>query len=404
MGRALWLVLLLVVAMRVLIAVGNYVNVVDGVALTYARLVRTRIAAGDQIMVLGPGAARPRLEPSGKFVPVPSMPIPVQPEYRFALGIPQATRRAIEGFEPELVHVASPDLAGVAALDLAGAHGIPAVGSYHSEIARYLRHLPLGLLLERSVWAWVRRFYERCRHVYAPSEAMVASLRARGLRGDLRVWSRGVDAERFSPVHRDREFRAALGVGDDMPLVLFVARLRREKGLDTLVEVLARLARTGPPHVSAIAGDGPLRDSLRGRCPNTRFLGELDRAALARAYASADVFLYPSETETFGNVTLEAMASGLPTICADATGGQALVIPGETGELATPGDAAAFVDAITPLLLDAERRRTMGRAARARALQHDWDAAIEQLVGHWRQALPAPMRSPDGATGLEGNP
>jgi phosphatidylinositol alpha 1,6-mannosyltransferase len=375
--------------MRVLIVVGNYVNVVDGVALTYARLVRARIAAGDQIMVLGPGAARPRLEPSGDFIPVPSMPVPVQPEYRLALGIPRGTRRALEQFEPELVHVASPDLAGSAALDFAAAHGVPAVGSYHSEIARYLRYLPLGAALERSVWAWVRRFYERCRHVYAPSEAMVASLRARGLRGDLRVWSRGVDAERFNPVHRDRELRAALGADDELPVILFVARLRREKGLDTLVEVLARLAQTDVPHVSAIAGDGPLREYMRRRCPSTRFLGELDRGALARAYASADLFLYPSETETFGNVTLEAMASGLPTICADATGSDALVIPGETGELAPPGDAAAFVDAITPLLRDAERRRAMGRAARARALRHTWDRAIEQLVGHWRDACPS---------------
>jgi phosphatidylinositol alpha 1,6-mannosyltransferase len=389
--------------MRVLIVVGNFVNVVDGVALTYARLVRARLAAGDQIMVIGPGAARPKLEPSGEFIPVPSVPIPVQPEYRLALGIPHATRLALEQFEPELVHVASPDLAGVAALEFAAAHGVAAVGSYHSEIARYLRYLPLGTLLERSVWAWVRRFYERCRHVYAPSEAMVASLRARGLRGDLRVWSRGVDAERFNPVHRDRELRASLGASDDKPLILFVARLRREKGLDMLVEVLARLAKGGPPHVCAIAGDGPLRESLRRRCPITRFLGELDRGALARAYASADVFLYPSETETFGNVTLEAMASGLPTICANATGSDALVIPGRTGELAAPGDAAAFVDAITPLLLDRERRHTMGRAARARALAHTWDRAIEQLVGHWRDAL-ATDRSPEGATGLVGVP
>lgn len=372
--------------MRVLIAVGNFVNVVDGVALTYARLVRTRVAAGDEIMVLGPGAARPRLEPSGRFVPVPSVPVPVQPEYRCALGIPAAARAAIERFEPQLVHVASPDFAGVSALEFAAAHAVVAVGSYHSEIAQYLRYVPLGGLLERSVWRWIRRFYARCRHVYAPSEAMIASLRARGLSGDLRVWSRGVDADRFDPAHRDPSLRAALGVPDDVPLILFVARLRREKGLDTLAEVLARLAKTGPPHASAIVGDGPLREQLRRRCPSATFLGELDRPALGRAYASADVFLYPSATETFGNVTLEAMASGLPTICADATGSGALVIPGETGELAPPGDAAAFVDAITPLLRDAELRRRMGKAARARALQHTWDKAIEQLAAHWREA------------------
>lgn len=378
--------------MRAVIAVGNYVNVVDGVALTYNRLVQARVDAGDEIVVVGPGAARPRVAPAGRFVPVPAVPIPVQPEYRFALGVPDADLRRLELFEPQLVHVASPDLAGRSLLDFAHAHQIPAVGSYHSEIARYLRYLPLPLSgvkrgLEAGVWAWVRRFYDRCRHVYAPSESMLEALRARGLGAELRLWGRGVDPHHFNPGHRDPRWRAELGVCDERPLVLFVARLRWEKGLDTLTQVLARLAESGPAHHSVIVGDGPARAALVRRCPNTRFLGALGREALARAYASADVFLYPSATETFGNVTLEAMASGLPTVCADATGSDALVSPGETGELAPPGDVDAFVEAITPLLREPTRRRAQGRAARARALTHSWARAIDQLAGHWRDAI-----------------
>jgi phosphatidylinositol alpha 1,6-mannosyltransferase len=384
---------------RVLILVGNYVNVVDGVALTYGRLVRAREQAGDRIMILAPGAARPAVDPGGHFVPVPSVPIPVQPEYRFALGIPEATRRVAELFEPELVHVGSPDLAGVAALDFAAAHGLPAVGAYHSEIARYLRflHLPrplaglgprLGTVMERGVWAWVRRFYSRCRHVYAPSEAMAEILRARGIDSELRVWGRGVDPERFSPAHRDDRWRARLGLDELTPLILFTARLRWEKGLERLAEVLERLADSGLPHRSAIAGAGPARAELQRRCPKqTVFLGELAPHELARAYASADVFLYPSTTETFGNVTLEAMASGLPTICADATGSNALVIPGETGELVDPGDPEAFAEAVLALLRDPPRRRAMGAAARARALGFSWERATQQLAGHWADAL-----------------
>jgi len=377
---------------RVAIVVGNYVNVVDGVALTFGRLVRARLLAGDRLMVLAPGAEHPRVEPAGMFVPLPAVPIPVQPEYRFALGIPTAERRMLERFEPELIHVGSPDRAGLAALEIAAAHGVPVVASYHSEIARYLRYLPglaapLGPLLERGVWHWIRSFYGRCRHVYAPSTSMVETLRARGITAELRVWGRGVDTRRFAPERRSRSFRRRLGVADDQPLIGFVARLRWEKGLSTLASVLERLAEIGPSHASFIAGDGPARAELERRCPNTRFLGELGVAELAQAYASADVFLYPSATETFGNVTLEAMASGLPTICADAPGSRSLVIPGETGELLPPGDVEGFARAVAALLADPERRAAMGKAARARAEGRSWERAIEQCVAHWDEAI-----------------
>lgn len=382
-------------ARRIAIVVGNYVNVVDGVALTFGRLVRARLLAGDRLMVLAPGAEHPRIDPAGAFVPLPAVPIPVQPEYRFALGIPAAARRMLERFEPELIHVGSPDLAGLAALEFAAARGIPVVASYHSEIARYLRYLPglaapLGPLLERGVWSWIRSFYGRCRHVYAPSTSMVETLRARGIEAELRVWGRGVDTRRFAPARRSVSWRRRLGVADEQPLIGFVARLRWEKGLSTLAAVLDRLAELGPSHASFIAGDGPARAELERRCPNTRFLGELGVAELARAYASADLFLYPSATETFGNVTLEAMASGLPTICADAPGSRSLVIPGETGELIEPGDVEGFAAAAAALLADPERREAMGKAARARAEARSWERAIEQCVAHWDDALGRP--------------
>jgi glycosyltransferase involved in cell wall biosynthesis len=377
---------------RVALVVGNYVNVVDGVALTFGRLVRTRLLAGDQLLVLAPDAERPRLQAPGPFVPLPSIPVPVQPEYRLALGIPASARRRLERFEPELIHVGSPDLAGVAAVEFAAAHGIPAVASYHSEIARYLRYLPglavlAGASLERAVWRWVRDFYNRCRQVYVPSAAMLEALRDRGITTQLRVWGRGVDTARFTPSRRSLSWRRSLGIADDQILIGFVARLRWEKGLSTLAAVLDRLSTMAPDHASFIAGDGPARAELERRCPATRFLGELDVAALARAYASADLFLYPSATETFGNVTLEAMASGLPTICADALGSRSLVIPGETGELILPRDVEAFTQAAARLIADPARRHAMAGAARAAASRRSWEQAIDACVGHWDEVL-----------------
>ena len=390
--------------MRVALVVGNYVNVVDGVALTYRRLVCARARAGDQLLILAPGARQPQVEPAGRFVPLPSIPVVAQPEYRLALGIPPAIRRELERFEPQLIHVASPDLAGLAALRFASAHEIPAVAAYHREIARYLRYLELpgpraiaglaGPTLEWGVWRWVRWFYGQFDQVYVPSQSMLEVLRERGIQSELRLWGRGVDSERFAPRHRSLAWRRELGVGDREHLILFAARLRWEKGLEILARTLELLERRGVPHRSAIAGEGPARTVLERRCPRTLFLGQLRDAELARAYASADSFLYPSATETFGNVTLEAMASGLPTICADATGSRSLVVPGETGELVAPDDPAAFAEAAAALISNPHRRAAMASAARLRARSMSWERAIEQCADHWNEVVARARQRP----------
>ena len=376
---------------RVVLVVGNYVNVVDGVARTYRRLIAERRRAGDELLVLAPGSRRPRSSPAGPFVALPSVPIPVPPESRMALAPRAWLRRRLESFEPELIHVSSPDLAGTAAQAFAAAHGVPVVGAYHSEIARYLRYLRprgLGLRLEPAMWSWVRRFYERCTLVLAPSASMLDELRRRGLSGELRLWERGVDAQRFAPSFRAPSWRARWGVAVDEPLVLFVARLRWEKGLAVLVEALRALEDGGVAHRSAIVGAGPARRALARRLPNTIFTGELRDAALARAYASADLFLYPSATETFGMVTLEAMASGLATVCADAPGSRSLVVPGRTGELvAAVDDGRAFAAVAEALLGDRARLRSFGQAARRRALSWTWERALAQCLAGWDEAM-----------------
>jgi len=388
---------------KVALIVGNYVNVVDGVALTYGRVVRERLLAGDELMVFAPGpgsGCRPPIEAAGASVVLPSMAIPVQPEYRLALGIPRAQRRRLEAFEPELIHVASPDLAGVAALDFAAAHGLPTVAAYHSEIARYLRYLPLwsrlpaplaagGALLEGVVWAWIRRFYNRCGQVLVPTEATRTDLRRRGVVRPTALWGRGVDLERFSPRWRSPQWRAGVGAtgAHAPPVILFAARLRWEKGLDVLCAVLRGLEARGVPHTAVIVGEGPAAGELRRELPRAHFLGALDVGALAQAYASADLFLYPSPTETFGNVTLEAMASGLTPLCADLLGSRSLVRDGETGTLVPAGDVSAFIEAAAALLADAPRRARLGRSAREYAAEHSWAVASARLARLWTEAL-----------------
>ncbi|HWA60563.1 MAG TPA: glycosyltransferase, partial [Caulobacteraceae bacterium] len=265
---------------------------------------------------------------------------------------------------------------------LADSMGWPVVASYHTRYETYLEHYGLQLF-HGSLTRRLNRFYDTCREVFAPSQSMIEVLEAEGRR-NLRLWRRGVDTERFAPERRSEAWRASLGLAPDDVAVTFVSRLVREKRLDTLAAAFARLRERGVAVRPLIVGDGPERAWLQREVPDGIFTGFLDGADLARAYASADLFLVPSDTETFGNVTLEAMASGLPTVCADATGSRSLVEPGVTGELAGALDADAMAGHIARLAADADLRARMGAAARARSLKFSWDEAMAGILERYR--------------------
>jgi glycosyltransferase involved in cell wall biosynthesis len=315
---------------------------------------------------------------------VPSIPAPGRPEYRLSVAFPRAARKQLEAFQPDLVHVATPDWLGVRALKWAERHDVPAVASFHTHFASYLKYYHLGAI-EPALWAYGRWFYDRCEEVYAPSASLADVLREEGIETPIRVWSRGIEADRFAPSKRSAAWREAHGFR--APVVAFVSRLVWEKGPDLYAEVIERLEREGIPHHSLVVGDGPAREDLEARLTATVFTGHLDGEALATAFASADVFLFPSETETFGNVTLEAMASGLPAVCADATGSRSLVEDGTTGFLCAPGDTDGFYDAVAGLVQNEKQRARMGAAARRAALTYDWDAIMGRLARYYEDVL-----------------
>jgi phosphatidylinositol alpha 1,6-mannosyltransferase len=241
--------------------------------------------------------------------------------------------------------------------------------------------------VEGLLWVYLRRFYRQCEHVYVASPSIADTLEAHGLRRGVHLWERGVDVQHFHPRRRSVEWRREQGIGDDEVVVLFVGRTVREKGLSILADVDRRLTGRGVRYHLVVVGDGPDRDALELEAPSARLLGFLRGDALARAYASADVFLFPSETETLGNVTLEAMASGLPAVCADAPGSDHLVIDGVTGFLVEPGNGEAFANRVLTLIADRALRAEMGEQARARARSSDWATALERLLHLYRRAL-----------------
>jgi glycosyltransferase involved in cell wall biosynthesis len=291
--------------------------------------------------------------------------------------------------EFDVIHVATPGHMGITGLYLANKHGLPVVGSYHTEFPRYvssrvLAQCPLSVAEDedaldyieevstRLTWDFLASFYDCCQQVLVPSEATRAQVAER-LRAPLALFERGVDTAQYSPAWRTRPAEAE-------PRVLYVGRLAIEKNLAWLTAA----ARRHPEWQVVIVGDGPLRETMQTELPQAQFTGFLAGEALSRAYADADVFACPSLTETFGNVVLEAQASGLPAVVGHQGGPQEIIAPGVTGLVAT--NAAEFEAHLAALMADPRRRAAFGAAARERAAQRDWDGVFERLLGHWRAA------------------
>lgn len=375
--------------LRIALITSSYDYIKDGVALTLNRLVRHLEAQGVEVLVFAPTSATPAFTPAGSVVYVPSIAMPGRPEYRIALGMPKAVRQRLKQFDPDIMHIAVPDLLGLRALKLARQLRVPVVASYHTRYEAYLKHYGFLAALTGLVTAHLKRFYGAFREVYVPSDSMADVLRADGLRDNFRLWSRGIDAARFHPDKRSMAWRARHGIGESELVIAHVSRLVREKRTDILAAALRQLSAMGVAHRVLIVGDGPERGALQSLLPEAVFTGSLDGEELATAYASSDIFFFPSETESFGNVTLEAMASGLPCVCADATGSRSLVAAGETGLLAVPGRVAQFAAHLATLAGDAALRRRMGLAARERALGFSWDKTMARILGYYRDVLAA---------------
>ncbi len=295
---------------RVALVTGSYDRNIDGVALTLNRLVAHLLRRGHEVLVLCPSTRRrPVLRHAGAtVVRVPSVPLPVWSEYRLTFGLGRAARRALHAFAPTVMHVAIQDAMGHAAVRWASERGIPSVCSHHTRFESYLGFYGLSAL-EPLFWFGMRRFHARCAATLPPSTSLAALLAERGI-PRVRPWARGVETTAFSPSKRSEAWREALPGPAGAPVLLLVARLRWEKGLRAFASAVHEIAevRALPVRVVVI-GDGPARRDLRALLPpNATMLGHVTGEPLATAYASSDLFLYPSTTEGWGATCLEAQA------------------------------------------------------------------------------------------------
>jgi glycosyltransferase involved in cell wall biosynthesis len=351
------------------------------VARTLERLVRAIEAHGGAVHVFT--AADPAATPEPGVTRFASRAFWAYPQLRLAWPGADETRNALAAFKPTLVHLATEFGMGLAGRKAAQALGVPIVSSYHTNFTAYAKHYRLGALAGPG-WKYLRWFHSAAKGTFCPTQAVVDDLAAHGFTR-CAVWSRGVDSQRFSPRHRKAIWRARAGAWDDTLLVTYVGRLAAEKGLDVALEAVRLAAEQRPSQIRMlVVGDGPGEADARAMAADcVHFTGRLEGAPLQEAYAAGDVFIFPSTTDTFGNVMLEAMASGLPVLGADV-GPTREVLGQGGGWLVPPGRAAAFAALLVRLVDDRELLRRAREEALVAAATRDWDAVWARLFSAYR--------------------
>ncbi|MEM9287012.1 MAG: glycosyltransferase family 1 protein [Pseudomonadota bacterium] len=372
--------------LRLAVFSGNYNNLRDGANRALNRLVGYMLDMGADVKVFSPTIGKPAFAPVGELYSLPSIPFPGRGEYRLAYRFGAQTFGVLKDFDPHLVHLSAPDIINHKAKAFAKKLNRPVVASYHTAFEAYLKYYDISWLEPLTNMIY-RSFYNGCDQVYVPSSAVAAHLKHHGVVTPILPWSRGINCDVFAPNKHSPAWRIAHGISRHVPIILFVGRLVKEKGLALMAETMAQLKTHDTAFQLVIAGAGPEHDWVREHLPDAKMLGHLEREQLSAAYANADIFFNPSETETFGNVTLEAMASGLACVCSKAGGTTDLVIDGQNGVLVAPGDAPAHAAALTTLLEEPALRESYGTKSRQMSLERSWNAVMDELLGHYETLL-----------------
>lgn len=312
---------------------------------------------------------------------IPSLSIPIQQNYTMAIPalVDQRIRKRLQDFNPDIIHIATPSLLGFYAQRYALKNQKPVISIYHthfvSYIDYYLKHFSFLVgPTKKKIIQTQNKFYNNCDKVYVPTTSIVSELTKMGINPTLmQIWKRGIDNNLFSPNKKDENWMAEI-TGNNYPTILFASRLVWEKNLKTLIDIYSLLKQQSIPLNFIVAGDGSAMDACRQSMPDALFLGKLNHDDLAKLYASSTLFVFPSHSETYGNVVIEAMASALPCVIADGGGSADLVTEGVNGFKCKSKDAAAFVERIIQLLKDKQLRNDIGNAGLQFSKSMDWNS------------------------------
>jgi phosphatidylinositol alpha 1,6-mannosyltransferase len=370
--------------LRLALVTDTFAPQLNGVTRTLDRLVSAVESRGGVVHI--ETVADPAADVDRRIHRSRSIPFWAYPEMRISVPGSAAMADRLERFRPTLVHATTPFGVGIAGLLASRSLDLPIVSSYHTSYPQYLHHYGLSLL-DRIAWPVLRWFHNATRRTYVPSRWTGAELTRHGIER-VRVWSRGVDATRFHPRHRDESLRRRLGVSAGGVLIVYVGRIAPEKGIDVAIDAMRRLAdRCGDDVRFAFAGDGPAMARSRLRtAPGTTFTGSLSGDDLAAFYASADVLVFPSVTDTFGNVVLEAMASGLPVVASDHGIGSELAAAGSVA-MFPAGESMALADEVERLVRDPGRRASLRDGGRRLAECRNWGAIWDELFADYGRVV-----------------
>ena len=379
--------------MRIALVSDAFTPQVSGVVTVLRRIVEVLGRAGHDAAVIAPEYPDSQPGDGGRELRVPSVAFPPYPAIRLSLPHVRRVAHFLDGFRPDVIHVVVEGPLGFVGRHYALRRGVPLVTSYHTHFPQYCRHYGVPPL-EGAVWSLLTWFHGPARLIHTPGIAARDALHRRGLT-QAALWGRGVDTRLFHPDRRSAATRRRLGVRDDQVLVLHVGRLAAETTLSVLAEAFDIAGEAlGSRAVFALAGDGPGATRLYRRLPGARKLGFLPVSEIADVYAAADLAVFPSHTETCGLVALEAMASGVPVVVADAEGLGESVVHGRTGLLVPPHDARGFAAAIVRLVLDGPSRHLMGLAARRFAQTRDCTDEDHELLAQYAAVAWTPETTP----------
>lgn len=351
---------------------------INGVAMSLGRLCDGLRKAGHRVDVIRPGRSRKG------YVGLPWWPLPGYWEIRVGAPWPGQIARRWKKHRPDVCYIAIESPLGFSAMRAAHKLGIPAIGGFHTHFRQYLQRYGMPAIAEQ-VWRYQQWFHSQVQLTLAPSPEARDHLAASGF-DKVGVLGRGVDCQLFHPSKRDDELRRSWGANENTAVAMVVGRVSSEKNIELAIRAFDRMRAVKPDLVCVVVGDGPAREKLESNHPHVRFTGYRQGEALAACYASADILLFPSETETFGNVLMEGMASGLAVLAYNAAAAAWHGRNGENCLKVTKGDADAYLEAALQLT-DPTLRASLGTCARATAEQHSWQAVVQDLENHFRSIL-----------------
>lgn len=371
--------------MHIALVTETYAPDLNGVARTLVALVRELRALGHRVDLVRPRPLSPGAPCEEGEILVRGVPLPGYSALQFGLPAGHLLRAHWLGERPAVVHIDTEGPLGYSALRTARALDIPVTSSLHTHFHVYARHYGLPWL-SGPVLAYLRHFHNATAFTLIPTEDQREQLAQEGFER-LRVLGRGVDAELFHPARRDLQLRERWGAGPESPVALYVGRLAAEKNLGLFLRAIEVMREERADLRAVVVGDGPLAEGLREAHPDIHFAGPQVGEALAAHYASADLFVFPSLSETFGNVVLEAMASGLAVLAFDYAAARLLIEDGRNGLVAPMGDEAAFLRQARRLVAEPGLAARLGLAARERAEQQTWASIARQLEGMWLEVI-----------------